>query len=137
MTLEDNKALVRRWIDVWMKKDLALLDELFTQDYTVNGALIGLAGVKQAVEVLHISLSNISAELHKIIAEDDKVVIRWTVRGRHEGHLLGIPPTGKEVELKGINIYQVINQKLGVNHEQTNVAEVIQRLKADSETDVS
>jgi len=120
-----------------MKKDLALLDELFTQDYTVNGALIGLAGVKQAVEVLHISLSNISAELHEIIAEDDKVVIRWTVRGRHEGHLLGIPPTGKEVELKGINIYQVINQKLGVNHEQTNVAEVIQRLKADSETDVS
>jgi len=137
MTLEDNKALVRRWIDVWVKKDLALLNELFTQDYTVNGALIGLAGVKQAVEVLHISLSNISAELHEIIAEDDKVVIRWTVRGRHEGHLLGIPPTGKEVELKGINIYQVINQKLGVNHEQTNVAEVIQRLKADSETDVS
>ena len=136
MTLKSHKALIRKWIDAWIVNDLDVLDEIFAQDYKVNEMLIGIAGVKQGVQFLHAVLSDITAELHEIVAEEDKVVIRWSVRGRHAGNFMGIPPTGKELELTGINIYQIVDHKMIANHEQTNIAEVIQKLKANHETDV-
>lgn len=132
MTIEDNKAIVREWIEAWIKRDLATLDRLFAHNYTVNERFIGNDGVKQAVEFFHSALSDLSAELEEIVAEDNRVVIRWTVRGIHIGQFMGIQPTGKPLELKGINIYQVLEGKIVANHEQTNMAEVIQRLKTEN-----
>ena len=129
--MDANKALVYQWLEAWREKDLALLDELFTQDYAVNGNVIGPEGVKQAVQFLHAVFADISVELHELVAEDDKVAARWTVRGRQVGDFMGIAPTGKYVELQGINIYRVRDGKLSANHELTNVAEVIQVLKAE------
>jgi steroid delta-isomerase-like uncharacterized protein len=128
--LEANKALVHKWIEAWRNNNLALIDELFTQDYAVNGTVIGPQGVKQAVHFLHAVFSEITFELNEMVAEDDKVVVRWTVRGRQVGDFMGIAPTRKFVELQGINIYRVRDGKISVNHERTNVVEVIQGLKA-------
>ena len=135
MRLEAHKAIVHKWIDMWIAKDLDALDEIFARDYRVNETLVGPDGVKQAVQFLHSVLSNMSAELHEIVAEDDKVVIRWTIRGQHVGDFLGIAPTGKELELTGINIYQIVDGKIHANHEQTNIPEVLQKLKANVESD--
>jgi steroid delta-isomerase-like uncharacterized protein len=129
--MEANKALVYKWLQAWRDQDLPLLDELFTQDYAVNGVVIGPEGVKQAVQFLHAVFLDISAELNELVAEGDKVAVRWTVRGRQVGDFMGIAPTGKFVELQGINIYLVRDGKLSVNHERTNVAEVIQGLRAE------
>ena len=134
--LETNKALIRKWIDAWIVNDLVVLDEIFAQDYRVNETRIGVEGVKQAVQFLHSVISDISAELHEMIAEEDKVVIRWTIRGRPTGNFMGVLPTGKELELTGINIYQIIDHKIIANREQTNISEVIQKLKANPEADV-
>ena len=130
MTIEDNKAVVSKWIDAWIANDIALLDELFAPNYSVNGIQIGIEGVKKGLQFLHSVLVDISAEANEIVAENDKVVIRWTVRGRHAGNFMGIPPTGLELELTGINIYQIVDHQIVANHEQTNIAEVIQRLRA-------
>jgi steroid delta-isomerase-like uncharacterized protein len=129
--METNKALVHKWLEAWRDNNLTLLDELFTQDYAVNGTVIGLEGVKQAVQFLHAVFSDISAEMNEIVAEDDKVAVRWTLRGRQVGDFLGIAPTGKFVELQGINIYRLRNGKISANHERTNVVEVVQGLKAE------
>ncbi len=132
MTIEDNKDIIRQWIEAWLKRDLATLDRLFAHNYTVNDRFIGTEGVKQAVEFFHSALSDLSAELEEIVAEDNRVVIRWTVRGIHIGQFMGQEPTGKPLELKGINIYQVLEGQIVANHEQTNMAEVIQRLKMEN-----
>jgi steroid delta-isomerase-like uncharacterized protein len=130
MTLEDNKSLVRRWIAAWMAKDLAVLDELFAPGYSVNDKVVGVEGVRQGVSFLHGILTDISAGANDIVAEDDKVVLRWTVRGKHSGDMPGVPATGKVVELQGINIYQIVDGKICANHEQTNVAQVLAGLRA-------
>jgi steroid delta-isomerase-like uncharacterized protein len=46
------------------------------------------------------------------IAERDKVVTRWTARGTHQGEFAGIPPTGKQVVMTGIDIDRIANGKL-------------------------
>jgi len=53
-----------------------------------------------------------SAEIHDAIAEDDLVVLRWSLTGTHREQFLGIPPTGKAVTLRGIDIYRVQDGKI-------------------------
>ena len=130
MSIESNKELVRKWIEAWQAKDLAALEKLFAAGYTVNGQPIGIEGVKGGVQFLHSVLADISARAEDLVAEGDKVVLRWTVRGKHVGDLMGIPPSGKMVELKGTNIYEISGGVIAANHEQTNMLEVIQGLKS-------
>jgi steroid delta-isomerase-like uncharacterized protein len=129
MTIEDNKAIIRKWIEAWMRGDLSSLETIFAQNYTVNGVRIGIEGVMQAVKFLHSAFIDMSFELNDMVAEEDKVVARWKVQGTHIGELMGVPPTGKQLELHGINIYRIVDGKIAANHEETNISEVIQRLK--------
>ena len=51
---------------------------------------------------------NLNVTLEDEIAEDDKVVTRWTIRVTpYQGELMGIAPTEKQIELKGITIYRI------------------------------
>ena len=130
MLIEENKALIRKWLDAWINNDVVQIEHLFAQNYTVNDRPIGVEGVKQSVDILHTAFSDLSAEPNELVAEGDKVVLRWTVRGKQQGDFLGIPPTGKFVELQGINIYQITDAKIRANYEQTNILQVVQELKA-------
>jgi steroid delta-isomerase-like uncharacterized protein len=130
MHSEENKALIHQWMEAWRNRDVAMLPTLFAEDYTVNGMSVGVSGVVQAVESFHSALVDLSAELNELIAEGDKVVARWTVRGKQVGEFLGVDPIGnRRVELTGINIYTVINGRIKSNNEQTNALEVIQDLQ--------
>lgn len=131
MESEDTKAVIREWLAAWIRRDGAAVDRLFAPDYTVNDTVVGRAGVKRAIELLHTGLSDLAAELDELVAEGDRVAVRWTVRGIHRGDFLGVPPTGRAVRLRGIAIYRVVAGRIVANHEQTNVFEVIQGLKAE------
>jgi len=131
MLLEENKALIQKWVDAWRDNDVIQIENLFAQDYTVNGRLVGVEGVKHSVHFLHTAFSEISAEPNEMVAEGDKVVLRWTVRGKQQGDFFGAPPTGKYVELQGINIYHITDAKIRANYEQTNILQVVQELKAE------
>lgn len=131
MMLEENRSLIYKWLEAWINNDVVQIEHLFAQDYTVNGIWIGVEGVKQAVQFLHTVFSDISAEPNEIVAEGDKVVLRWTVRGKQQGDFMGVPPTGKIVELQGINIYHIADAKIRANYEQTNILQVVQELKSE------
>ena len=47
-----------------------------------------------------------------IFAEGDKVVTRFTMRGTHQGELMGIPPTGKQVTMTGMTIHRIVSGKI-------------------------
>jgi len=82
MRLEENKALIQKWLEAWINNDPVQIENLFAPEYTVNDRPIGIEGVKQSVHFLHFAFSDISAESNEIVAEGDKVVLRWTVRGK-------------------------------------------------------
>jgi steroid delta-isomerase-like uncharacterized protein len=129
MTASSAKAIVQKWVQVWREGNLAQIDEIFVHDYTVNGNPIGVAGVKQAVQMFHNALSDMSIELNDMISESNKIAVRWTVRGIHTGSFLGILASGKPLSLTGINIYQIADGKIIANHEQTNIPELLLKLR--------
>jgi len=129
MTTKANKALVRRWLeDVWNNVDLASIDELFAPTYTVNDESCSLEAVKQAVQHLHAAFSPVTLTIGDLVAESDKIVVRWAMRGVHVGAFMDIAPTNNPVVLRGINIYQITNGKIAANYEQVDIFGLLRQL---------
>lgn len=117
MSIEQNKSIVRRWIeDGWNKHDLAVIDEVYAVDFvqhepepqTVNSsaALKGYVGAYlTAFPDLHLSIED-------LIAEGDKVVWRFNSTGHQNGPFMGMTPTGKSGNITGIAIFRLENSRI-------------------------
>ena len=109
MSVEENKANTRRAVEeFWNKGKMELLNEFWATNYVhhdpTNPEINDLEGFKQWVIMSRTAFPDLHVTIEDIIAEGDKVVTRWTVRGTHKGELGEIPPTGKEVTFTGITI---------------------------------
>jgi steroid delta-isomerase-like uncharacterized protein len=117
MSAEENKAVVRRFFEeAWNKKNLAVIDELVGRDYQGHSLPPGLApgveGLKQLMGMYHTAFPDTRMTIEDQIAEGNSVVTRWTARGTHQGDLMGIPPTGKQVTVQGIDINRFAGGKM-------------------------
>ena len=119
MSKEENKAIIRRWLEEgWSRGNLAVADELIDEDFVVHGAggqavPTGPEGVKQLVSAWRTGFADgrmiVDEMLH---AEGDKVVIRMTWRGTHNGVFYGVAPTGRQVSVTSMGIDRVANGKI-------------------------
>ena len=125
MSTETNKVLARRvFEEVLNGHDLDLLDELAAADYLEHDPLpgqgTGIDGLRDRYQtILHAFDSRFSVE--DLIAEDDKVVLRWTQIGTHVGPILGFPATGRSYRTGGIEIWRVEDGKLAEHWDVVDV----------------
>src|SRR5271166_4638277 len=104
MSAAENKALMRRHYDeVWQQGNLAVADELLIADFVDHmpfpGQPTGRAGHLYAVTQILSAFPDHQFTIDDLIAEDDRVVGRWTMQATQTGELMGIPPTGKPVQM--------------------------------------
>jgi steroid delta-isomerase-like uncharacterized protein len=109
---EENKALVRLYADeVFNKRNYEVLDQImafnFLDHVAIHGKVGGREGFKQFLCLLHAAFPDGQVRVEDLIAEGDKVVWRWTLRGTHRGEFRGIAPTGKLVTWTGIIIWRM------------------------------
>lgn len=132
--LEENKVLVRRAFDEMVNKNSAILDELYTADYVWHQpASPEPLTSEEADQFMHTLLSafpDYSHTIEDMIAEDDKVVTRFTVRGTHKGDYMGIPATGKEIVLTSILISRIAEGKIAEEWEEFDGYSFMQQLGA-------
>jgi steroid delta-isomerase-like uncharacterized protein len=110
---DQNKELVRRSWE--LLRDLDILEEVYAPDLVWHEPDQDIRGVAQAKEFVRTYLSafpDLTATVEDVLAEGDKVVTRWTLRGTHQGELMGIAPTGKQIEFKGITIHRIAGGKI-------------------------
>jgi predicted ester cyclase len=69
-------------------------------------------GLRQTAQVFRQAFPDWHAGQEAHIAEGDLVAERFTARGTHQGELMGVAPTGREVTLAGINIFRVQDGQL-------------------------
>jgi steroid delta-isomerase-like uncharacterized protein len=93
-----------------------LLDELAVEDYVEHdpfpGQGNGREDFKRRVSLLLEAFNPLSFVIEDAIAEGDKVVVRWRNSGRHVGTFMGIPATGREFGIAGVDIHVVRNGRL-------------------------
>ena len=116
MSTAENKALVRRNYEEFNKQNMAAVDELFAADYVAHGTGvfpdIDVAGLKQWWTAFRKVFPDAHYVAEDMIAEGDKVVTRYTFRGTHQGEYMGIPPTGKQVSVTGMEIDRIEDDKV-------------------------
>ena len=118
---EDNKALVRYWIEeVINNGNLAVVDALCPPGYVghnphhpLKDRPAGPEEVKEhVVRMLRSAFPDLHQSIEDMIAEDDRVVVRSTFRGTHQGPFAGIAPTGRRLHMTAIEIFRVQDGKL-------------------------
>ena len=133
MSTENNKSIVLRLFEEVMKGNLAIADELIVEDYTqhsVFGIPNGREGFKQFFMAFATAVPDAQFDIEDVIAEGDKVVTRYTVKGTQTGALQGIPPTGKKFSMKGIDIFRVVDGKVVEHWDAVDQLGMLQQLGA-------
>jgi len=117
MAAEENKAVVRRYVEEGFNPaDMDVLDEVFAPDFvnhdTGNPAIQDLEGLKAAVRMFHLAFPDIRATTDALFTDGDYVTKRFTLSGTQQGEFNGIPPTGKQFTVQGIDISRVSGGKI-------------------------
>src|SRR6266851_2123641 len=114
MSTDDNKALIQRFFEeVINQRNLTALDQ-FVSPAAVNHTVpSGLPQGPSQFLSLHLNaFPDMKATVEDLLADGDKVVARVSYRGTHHGAFMGIPPTGKQITVAGLNIFRIANGKL-------------------------
>jgi steroid delta-isomerase-like uncharacterized protein len=138
MSAEENREIVRRFWGVWEEGNLGLVDELVAPDYVNHSPGMpnqpeGPEGVKAVVSMFRAGMPNLRVVIEDMIAEGDKVMMRYKIEGTHEGELFGVPPTGRRVSIESITVERVSGGKIREHWRVTDTLDMMQQLGGISE----
>ena len=90
MSLEENKAMLRRIAEAFNRRDLTFVDEVFSPDFVLHdpagpGWPRGLEGARKMFTSAVVTAPDLQITIEDIFAEGDKVAVRWTFRGTLRG----------------------------------------------------
>jgi len=117
MSLEQNKQLVRRVFDeVINQENHAIIDTIYAPDVIVHDPFMGEAhGVdafKQLLGMFDVAFPHHRVAIENVTAEDDLVYVLHTHTATHTGPFMGMPPTGKEIVVNGIELFRLRDGKI-------------------------
>jgi predicted ester cyclase len=129
------KELEQRIADeVWTQGKLDVIDEVIAPDFVgsspTDGEFHGPEGFRQLVERYHSAFSDVRMTLDRVVGEGDWVATHWTASGTHNGDLMGIAPTGREVTVTGVEFSRVEGGKLVESHGLFDALGMLQQLGA-------
>jgi hypothetical protein len=117
--MHDEAAVVRRWHrDLLTAGRLSIAQQLCLPTMEVHGPGIPPDAPRGAALAASLTLAVRAAlSIEAIVADDvitsgDRVVVRWTLRGVHVGPFLDVAPTGRRVELTGIDIFRLVDGRI-------------------------
>jgi steroid delta-isomerase-like uncharacterized protein len=137
MSAEENKEIVRRFWGVWEEGNIGLVDELVGPDYVNHSPGMpnqpeGPEGIKAVVNMFRGGMPDLRVVIEDVIAEGDKVVMRYRIEGTHEGELFGVPPTGRRVSIESITVERVSGGKIREHWRVTETLDMMRQLGAIS-----
>ena len=113
MSATENKKIIRRiYEELWNERRLEISDELIAgggtnYDTGFVPMPFGPEEMKATVRMVTAAFPDNRHEVEEVLAEDDRVVLRCTLTGKHEGEFMGIPPTGSEITVMEIHVYRL------------------------------
>jgi steroid delta-isomerase-like uncharacterized protein len=118
MSVEENKAIIRRYIEVgWSTGDMSAVEEAIAPNYRRHQPNMVMPvesekDLEQLIGMYRAGIPDFDLKIQHIVAEGDWVVTRVIGRGTHTGELAGIPPTGKSLDFTASDIFQMADGKV-------------------------
>ena len=130
----DPESIVRAFYEPFNTGDTSIYDTILAEDWADHplapGQQPGRAGFAPIVAGFREVFSDLSITNDDVLVAGDKVAVRSTGRGTHQGTLLGIPPTGKQVEFMAIDIHRIENGQIAESWHIEDYLSVIFQLGA-------
>lgn len=138
MSTPSNKATARRWFDeIIVAGQLNVADEIFSSRHVIHdphappgGWPEGPEGPKAVARVFGGSFSGWLLSIDAQIAEGDRVATCWTARATHTGALQGLPPTGKPVQVTGVNVARLAEGRIVESWYNFDMLSLLQQIGA-------
>ena len=115
-TLDDNKAIVRRFIDeIFVQGRRETVDELLADDFVAHtwpSTGKPKDDLKAAIGMTRKALADVRFTIDDLIAEDDRVAARLTTSARQVGEFMGMPASNKRYEIGEIHIFRLTDGKV-------------------------
>lgn len=132
---DEARALARRFLEAFDTGDEAILDEVLDPGYRsltrpFPGTDATREGAKRQVRLLRRAFPDARFTADEVIAQDDRVYLRWTLTGTHLGEVLGVAPTGRRVVHYGQELLRVRGGRIVERHGQEDHAEFEHKLRA-------
>jgi steroid delta-isomerase-like uncharacterized protein len=113
-TAEQLAAIARRWVEVgWQRGDAEAVHTMYAPGFVDLGAAEGRAATREGnvegIRSLYRAFPDFYATVDDVIVDAGagKVVVRWSATGTHRGDFMGIAPTGRRIEFRGIEAMRV------------------------------
>lgn len=137
MTAEDNKAQARRLFEEGFSQGkVDVVDEVLGPNFVCydpnseSGEVRGADTIKGEIEYFRNAVPDLTYTIEDQIAEDDKVVTRYTVSGTHQGEFFGVPATGKRIRMTGTSIDRFEDGKMVEEWPEYDLLGVMRQLGA-------
>jgi serine phosphatase RsbU (regulator of sigma subunit)/predicted ester cyclase len=133
ISVDENKALVRRFLEAHAKGDLDTLEDMLAPDFVdhnlIPGQEPGRDGYLRSFTEYHAAYSDTRYVIEKQVAEGDEVVTTFAVSATHDrGEWMGLVPTGKEFEALLVLIHRIVGGKIAEEWSQgSGLAELTQQ----------
>lgn len=134
MSLEENKALARRYQSAWERRDLRglrllLADGCINLDLTTGEERPAIDFEQATCEMWHESFSEIQVDVRQLVAEGDQVSIIWLLTALHDRPFLGISATHRRVYVAGMESIRVADGKITEICRLTDSAALMDQLR--------
>src|ERR1700752_311953 len=133
--MENQTAvLARRWFEeVWNARREEAIDELMNADavgHMEGGDVAGPNGFREVRAVFLNALPDMHITVEDVLANGDQAVVRWRVRGTHRGDLLGIAPSQRQIDFRGMSWLTVRDGKLAEGWDTWNLGGLLESLRS-------
>jgi steroid delta-isomerase-like uncharacterized protein len=130
---QDNRAVLDRINEeAFRQGNTEVIDELVSEDFVEHNPMPGVEGTregfKQMVAGLHQAFPDFDTQVQDQIAEGDKVVERWTAGGTQQGEFMGVPATGRRIEIEGMDISRLADGRIVEHWTQMDALTMMQQL---------
>jgi steroid delta-isomerase-like uncharacterized protein len=133
-TSEDNKAAVRACFDAASRGDFDAFESILTPEYVLHPEDVrGAEGLAEMVSVYRSAMSDLHVDVEHQFAEGDYVATRATIRGTHDGELMGTPATGRRVAFSMLTISRCENGRIAEEWEIADTMSLLQQVGAAPE----
>jgi steroid delta-isomerase-like uncharacterized protein len=118
MTVEDNKQLVRRFFDEIFNSQSALAagtilsPEFVAHHPAFPEGIRGPDGIMHVTGMFRAGFPDLHYDIDDLVGEADRVAVRWTALGTHNGPFMGVPSSGRAVRVTGTDIFRSSNGQL-------------------------
>lgn len=117
MPIEMNKVIARRHLEeTWRHGDMMTADEVIAENISYHDPMSenisNIDSLKNYVHAVRTAFPDLKFTVEDIFAAGNKVALRWTFYGTHQGRIRGVDPTGKAVSFIGMSIYHILDGKI-------------------------